>query len=357
MDDLPSIDITEREAQGNSKLEHHIFQNKLGDLVGNTPVVSMPDLWGLGHGPLAKLEKFNPGGSVKDRVAAYVFEKVISIQPETWTGPIVESSSGNLGIALAMLGAARGIEVIIVVDPNTSAQNIAIMRAYGAVIEVERELDSKGLYHETKLARARRIAYERDGYWVNQTANFLNAEAHRETTGREIVREFDTSLDVLAIATSSGGQLRGIAEAVKAHSPQTRIMAVDAVGSQIFSRRTRAYVTPGLGLSWTPVLIDRRLVDYVCLVEDALAFGTARMLARRGLLVGPSSGAVAAACYRIQAEGRPLKVLGICSDGGERYLSSLFDDAWMISKGFCPLERAEDIAPQIAALELNVPDA
>lgn len=321
--------------------------------VGGTPSLALPALLCKSRRPIGKLEKFNPAGSVKDRVAAYVFSWLLDRFGPDWKGPIVESSSGNLGIALAMLGAINGIEVIIVVDPNTSEQNVAIMRAYGANIICETERDSKGLFHETKLARARQIADARQGYWVNQTANLLNAEAHSRTTGAEIADEFGTCVDVVVVATSSGGQIRGISEAIKAASPKTRILAVDAWGSLIFSKKPENYCTPGLGLSWPPALLDMGLIDEVCLVPDAVSFATARYLARSGLLVGPSSGAVAAACYRKLLDVPEARVLGILSDGGERYLTTLFDDDWMREKGFPENLQPEMLVREIAKLNLT----
>ena len=136
------------------------------------------------------------------------------------------------------------------------------------------------------------------------------------------------------MATSSGGQITGIARAIKASRPNIKIVAVDARGSQIFSSQQKSYLTPGLGLSWRPSILDEHLIDLVCLVNDSAAFETARYLAHSGLLVGPSSGAVAAALFRIQHQHPNSAVLGIFSDGGERYLNTLFNDDWMSSKGF-----------------------
>ena len=305
------------------------------DLIGNTPIVAGNFLPQLDGDVLFKLEKYNPAGSVKDRVARYVVDQAES---RGWLSPggvLVESSSGNLGIALALIGSQRGYRVIIVVDPNTSKQNIAIMRAYGAEIVIETERDDTGNYHKTKLARARKIAErEQGGYWVNQTANELNAEAHCLTTGAEIVKQTARDLDFCVIATSSGGQVAGIAAAVTEHIPGVRVVAVDVIGSQIFNRQGSQYLTPGLGLSWPPKILRPELIDYVCLIDDRTSFETARFLTRRGLMVGPSSGAVAAACYRVCQEHPRARILGVLADGGERYLTTLFDDDWMEKNGF-----------------------
>jgi len=329
------------------------FITDLRDLYCETPVVELPNTLGVAGRAYAKLEKFNPAGSIKDRVAVYVLNKLERDEQFATNRTIVESSSGNLGIALAMLGAQRAIRVIIVVDPNTSPQNLSIMRAYGAEIIVENALDDKGLYHKTKLDRARRIAAETGGYWVNQTANVLNADAHAATTGPEILRQCGEVIEFCLVATSSGGQIAGIARAIKAHSPSIRIVAVDVVGSQIFSSCRRSYETPGLGLSWQPVLIEKDLIDYVCLVDDAAAFETARFLARQGILVGPSSGAVAAAVYRVQKEQPGASLLGVFPDGGERYLATLFDDEWMARRGFSSQVNSEQMLANLDRLQLT----
>ncbi|MDD2102988.1 PLP-dependent cysteine synthase family protein [Pseudomonas putida] len=326
----------------------------VSDLVGSTPAVRLPSLFEEGSSPFVKLEKFNPGGSIKDRVALYVIQELERqglIQPGK---TIVESSSGNLGIGLALHGAQRGYRVVIVVDQNTSKQNISIMHAYGAEIVIETELDDCGLYHKTKLARAKAIATQTNGYWVNQTANELNSQAHEQTTGAEISSQFGRFLDVCVLATSSGGQLAGVARALKAASPETKILAVDAKGSSIFSSKPHTYITPGLGLSWYPKILEPSLVDWVCLVDDRTAFEVARFLASKGLMLGPSSGAVAAACYRAQkAFGAKTNVLGLAPDGGERYLDTLFDDRWMAKQGFSPKPSSYDVKRRILELQLH----
>lgn len=325
----------------------------VADLVGDTPTVALPSLFEAESSPLIKLEKFNPGGSIKDRVAFYVIQELERLGRIKPGGTIVESSSGNLGIGLALLGAQRGYHVVIVVDENTSKQNLAIMRAYGAEIVVETELDDCGLYHKTKLDTAKKIAAERSGYWVNQTANELNPEAHERTTGAEISAQFGQSLDVCVLATSSGGQLAGVARAIKATSPLTKIVAVDAKGSAIFSPKPHSYVTPGLGLSWHPKILDSSCVDFICLVDDRTAFEVARFLAAKGIMVGPSSGAVAAACYRAQQVLGSTTILGLAPDGGERYLNTLFDDEWMNERGFRSRVSSAEIKENIQGLLLH----
>lgn len=334
-------------------LKENLIQ-AIPDLVGSTPVVRLP---GIGQKvenvPLVKLEKFNPGGSIKDRVALYVIQHLERLKLLNPGGTIVESSSGNLGIGLAMLGAQRGYRVVIIVDQNTSEQNISIMKAYGAEIVVETELDDCGLYHKTKLARAKRIAEETKGYWVNQTANELNSKAHEYTTGSEILSHFGEESGICVLATSSGGQLAGVSRALKAANPNIRVVAVDAKGSRIFSPNPYAYVTPGLGLSWFPAILDSATVDEVCLVDDRTAFEVARFLATHGLMLGPSSGAVAAACYCAQQKYVGETVLGLAPDGGERYLGTLFNDDWMLKRGFHTQLTEADVLASIGKLKLH----
>jgi cystathionine beta-synthase/cysteine synthase A len=292
-----------------------------------------------------KLEKFNVAGSVKDRVALHIVaeaERTGRLQPG---GAIIESSSGNLGIALAFIGALRGYRVIIIVDPKASEQNIRIMRAYGAEVLVETEVDSTGNYHETRIERARQLERSISGsYWVNQTNNPLNVEAHRLSTGREILRDTGGELTACVMAVSSGGHVSGVAETLKDADPAIKVVAVDVEGSSIFGAPGKRYVTPGMGLSWQPSTLRDDLIDEAYLLSDSLCFSAARFLAKRGLFVGPSSGAVALACYHLALAGGPGgRIVGICPDSGERYMDTVFSDNWVKEHGLVLADSEQEI--------------
>jgi len=310
-------------------------KRRIDDLVGGTPMVEISDWFDPPIGSLfLKLEKFNPVGSVKDRVARYIVDRAEGLGHLSPGGTLVESTSGNLGIALAMIGAQRGYRVIAVVDPRASAQNVAIMRAYGAEIYVEETKDNSGNYHLTKIATARRLAGDIPGaYWVNQTANDLNADTHYATTAPEILQQMGGEIDVCVVATSSGGQLAGINRFLKKHDPRISVLAVDIKGSQIFTSRGQAYLTPGLGLSWRPKLL-RDDIDKVCIVDDSACFEAARFCARRGVLLGPSSGGLLVGMLAAAKRWDAKRIVGLCPDGGERYISTLLNDDWMRSNGF-----------------------
>jgi|SRR5947209_6045790 len=305
---------------------------------------------------LLKLEKFNAAGSVKDRVALHVIERAERAGLLRPGGTIVESSSGNLGIALAFLGAARGYRVIVIVDPKAARQSVAIMRAYGAEVVVESRRDSTGNYHETRIERARELERTIPGaYWVNQTNNRWNAEAHALSTAREIVRDCGDSLRACVTAVSSGGHVAGIATALHEHDRRIRAVGVDVRGSAIFASQGYPYLIPGMGLSWRPSIIPDGVPDDVYLLGDEDCCGAARYLARRGLLVGPSSGAVFLVCARLAREAPPgATIAGVLADGGERYTDSVFSDAWLADHGLRPWSGEDGLvraADRLRALE------
>lgn len=311
-------------------------ESNLHGLIGQTPLVDcsalLPAVKAAVH---FKLEKFNAAGSVKDRAAAHIVRQAANSGRLASGGTIVESSSGNFGIALSFVAAILKYRVIIIVDPNASPQNIAIMRAYGAEVIVEREVDETGNYHLTRVRRARELEESIPGaYWVNQTENDWNVEAHRLTTAQELIQQTNGEMSFCVLPISSGGQVSGVAEGIKAACPGVRIVAVDVDGSGIFSPERHAYRTPGMGLSWRPKILREGLIDHVFLVTDAEACSCARFLARNGLLVGPSSGATALVCYHLALQHEiHKKVVGVLADGGERYLTTVFDDEWCTRNG------------------------
>ncbi|MBD2847675.1 cysteine synthase family protein [Paenibacillus sp. IB182496] len=308
------------------------------DTIGDTPLLRIPKLGRPGEGEvLLKYERYNPGGSVKDRPAKYIVEEAERaglLQPG---GTIIESSSGNFGISLAMIGAAKGYRVVILADPKTTAANLAVLQAFGAEVIVVTEKDDCGSYHKTRIAAANKLAEELPGaYRPDQCFNLLNSEAHHGTTAREIVEGCPPGLGAFVTAVSTGGQLGGISRYLKRHAPGVRIAGVDAVGSAIFGGPSAGYRIPGIGLGWTPTNIDVELVDEAYKIPDEQAFVAARTLARReGILVGPSSGACLVAALHLAQRMRPGEyVVCMVADGGERYLQTLFDEDWMRDQGF-----------------------
>lgn len=301
--------------------------------IGNTPLVALPHMFPASPFRFyAKLEGFNPGGSIKDRAAYTILKNALDsgvIQPGA---TIVESSSGNMGIGLAQACAYLKLHFVCVVDPKTTAQNVAILTAYGAEVDAVSEPDPiTGEYLQARIDRVQEIVRSRgNSCWTNQYANVLNAVAHHQTM-HEIVTALDGQVDYLFCATSTCGTMRGCAEYVREHGLATRICAVDAEGSVIFGNRSQRRLIPGHGASRRPELFQPDLAHRCIHVSDLdCVVGCRRLLRREAILAGGSSGAVVMAIERIKhAIPAGARCVAILPDRGERYLDTIYSDAWV----------------------------
>lgn len=311
-----------------------IVHDNVLSTVGNTPLVRLQRLFaGERFRVYAKLESLNPGGSIKDRPARLMLEEALR---EGRIGPhstIVESSSGNLGIGLAQACRYHCLRFICVVDPKTTAQNIQLLRAYGAELSCVTEPDAVTKeFLQARIDRVQALLREIEGsFWPNQYANRRNPDAHYRTTMTEIATALDGKVDYLFVATSTCGTIRGCAEYVRDHGMSTRIVAVDAVGSQIFSDVKAKRMIPGMGAGIKPPLCERSLIDEVILVDDVeCVAGCRRLVAAEAILAGGSSGGVIAGIERIRERIPPgADCVAILSDRGERYMDTVYDDAWV----------------------------
>lgn len=308
------------------------------ETIGNTPLIELRNTTASTEGRLLfKYERGNPGGSIKDRPALFIVteaEKRGLLKPG---GTIIESSSGNFGISLAMIGAAKGYRVIILVDPKTTATNLALLKCFGAEVVVVTEQDDSGSYHKTRISLANKLADEiPDAFRPDQCFNLLNSTAHYQGTAREIFADCPDNIAAIVAAVSTGGQLGGISRYTKTYRPDVKVIGVDAVGSSIFGGESHSYLIPGIGLTWTPCNVAVENIDSVYKVTDEAAFVAARCFTRNeGILMGPSSGACALVALTIAKQLSPLDcVVCIISDGGERYIQTLFNDTWMQTNHF-----------------------
>lgn len=301
--------------------------------VGNTPLIELTRLHQDNHFRLfAKVESFNPGGSIKDRPARKILQHAFETGEINEDSVIVESSSGNMGIGLAQACNYYGLRFICVVDPRTTLQNINILKAYGAEIDLVLEPDPvSGEFLHARLDRVQsHLAQIENSFWPNQYANEYNSLAHHQTV-REIIAELDGKLDYLFCATSTCGTLRGCAEYLRRRNLKTKVVAVDAVGSVIFSNKKAKRLLPGHGASIVPQLFAPGLVEDFVLVTDLdCVVGCRRLVRFEAILAGGSSGGVLAAMdhYRDEiAEGSNCVL--IFPDRGERYLDTIYSDAWV----------------------------
>lgn len=285
-----------------------------------------------------KLESLNPGGSIKDKNAVHLIEEAERrgvLQPG---GTIVESSSGNFGVSLAMIGATRSYRVIIVIDQKTTRTFRRTLQAYGAeLVEVPlEEADASGSMQRARMRRAREIADSLPGAWYPcQHENPLNPEAHAQVTGAEIEAAFPDGLGALVVGVSTGGQITGLARRLKPRFPDLEIIAVDVQGSQILGTPPAPYKMTGIGMAFRPAMLDYSLIDAGYVVSESLAYSVCHALARReGLLLGASTGAIVAAGLAHALKNPGKKLLMINPDRGERYLETIYDPAWLAAHGF-----------------------
>lgn len=325
------------------------------DSIGDTPLLRLNRFFPRAGTPLlAKWEAMNPGGSVKDRPARHIVltaEERGLLRPG---GTIVEATSGNFGVALAMIGAARGYRVVIVIDPKLPPAYRRIMRAYGAELVEVTTPDESGGYFKPRLDTANRLAAEIPGaFRPDQHFSLLNAAAHFTHTGPEILRQAGSQVDYLVVAVSTAGQIRGLGEYFRLHSPNTVIVGVDAVGSGVFGGPVSAYLQTGIGLGWSPVNLELNRIDLMFRVSDADAFAACRALAQReGVLAGASSGAVAFVGLHVaMLAGSDEHVVCVFSDGGGRYLDTVYDDAWLARHGIVADVPISVLADRAAMLE------
>ncbi|MGB8954567.1 MAG: cysteine synthase family protein [Tumebacillaceae bacterium] len=327
------------------------------DFVGNTPLVQLKNMVHADEANVwLKMERTNPGGSIKDRPALYIVEEAERRGLLKPGGTLIESSSGNFGISLAMIGAARGYRVIILVDPKTTPVNLGMLKAYGAEVIVVTEQDDSGSYHKTRIALANKLHREiPNSFRPDQCFNAWNGEAHYHRTAAELHEQCGDDLDAVILAVSTGGQIGGMSRYFREHAPHVKIIAIDAVGSTVFGGKAHAYLLPGMGLSWTPTNIDDlSRIDEVYKVPDEDSFMMCRAMARHeGILAGGSSGACAVVALKMAQEmaGEGKRIVCLASDNGERYLPTIYNDEWMQERG---LSASVDVAEmRERALELE----
>jgi cysteine synthase A len=293
------------------------------DLIGGTPVVKLHRLPPAGSATVwAKLESYNPGGSVKDRIARSMVkaaEESGRLQPG---GTIVEPTSGNTGIGLAMVAAARGYRCVLVMPDSLSAERRTLMKAYGA--ELILTPGSEGM--KGAIARAEELADEHGYFMPLQFSNPANPEAHRHTTAMEILNQVG-KLDAFVGGVGTGGTVTGVGEILKDALPGVRIVAVEPAGSPVLSNGAGAagsHKIQGIGAGFLPEVLNVEVIDEIVQVADEDAFETARRLARQeGILAGISSGAAAWAALQIARRlGSGKVVVVLLPDTGERYLST-----------------------------------
>ena len=298
----------------------------LAQLIGNTPILELcrcRETWGTVAPIFAKLEYFNPGGSVKDRVAKAMLdeaEKTGALQPNS---VIIEPTSGNTGIGLAMVGVARGYRVIIVMPETMSAERKKLMTAYGA--ELVLTDGAKGM--QGSIEKAKELAQEIEGAFIpDQFSNPANAKAHREGTGVEIYKDMDGKADIFVAGVGTGGTLTGVGEYLKSRKPDTKIVAVEPAASPVLSQgKSGKHGIQGIGAGFVPAVLNREIYDEVVAVTDEEAFEYARIVSKTdGALVGISSGAALCAAVKLaqQSENEGKNIVVLFPDGGDRYLST-----------------------------------
>jgi cysteine synthase A len=302
--------------------------------IGNTPLVHLSRfLPGASFQLMAKLEFLNPGGSIKDRPALEILGNALRSGEIGPHSVIIESSSGNMGIGLAQACRYYGLRFICVVDPKTTQQNIRLLSVYGAEVDNVTQPDPvTGEFLSARINRVKQLLAENeDSFWPNQYLSSHNWGAHYRTTMHEIATALQGRVDFLFVATSTCGTIRGCAEYARDNGMETRIVAVDAVGSLIFSDVKAKRMIPGLGAGMRPPLCDMSLIDECIHVSDLdCVRGCRQLIEREAILAGGSSGGVLAAVDQVKDRLPAGAVcVAILPDRGERYLDTVYSDDWV----------------------------
>ena len=322
------------------------------DLIGNTPVVELKNFDTGVCRLFVKLENQNPGGSIKDRMAISMVDAAERSGELRPGGTIVEATAGNTGIGLALVAAARRYPLIVVIPDKMSIEKIHHLRAMGADVRITRSDVPKG-HPENYMDLARTIAAETPGAWlVDQFANPANPLAHEQTTGPEIMLQLDGGVDAVVCGVGSGGTLTGVSRYFARVSPSTEMVLADPAGSSLAALIETgqlgpggSYAVEGIGQSSVPPVTDLSRVSRAYTITDAVSFETARRLLREaGILAGSSSGTlVAAALEYCKQQTQPRRVVTFICDSGNKYLSKMFNDFWMLDQGYIQRPQTGDL--------------
>ena len=299
---------------------------KVTDLVGNTPILELgnyEEKFQLEAKILAKLEYFNPAGSVKDRIAREIILDALETGKLTKDSVIIEPTSGNTGIGLASIAASLGIRIIITMPETMSVERRNLMKAYGA--ELVLTDGAKGM--KGAIAKADELAAEIPNSFIpGQFVNPVNPKAHRETTGPEIWNDTEGKVDIFVAGVGTGGTISGVGEYLKSQNPNVKIVAVEPASSPVLSEgKAGAHKIQGIGAGFVPDTLNTKIYDEIIKVENEDAFETGRAFARsEGILIGISSGAAlwAAAQLAKREENKGKVIVALLPDTGDRYLST-----------------------------------
>ena len=326
------------------------------DLIGNTPMV---EITRLDRGPcrlFVKLENQNPAGSIKDRIGLSMIEAAERDGRLKPGGTIIEATAGNTGLGLALVAASKGYKLVLVVPDKMAREKIFHLRALGAEVMLTRSDVGKG-HAEYYQDMAERIAREIGAVYVNQFANPANPEAHERTTGPEIWEQMEHRVDAVVCGVGSGGTLSGLSRFFARVSPQTEMVLADPVGSVLCDYvktgkygEAGSWVVEGIGEDFIPPIADLSRVSAAYSISDAESLTVAReLLKREGILGGSSSGTLVAGALRYcRQQSQPKRVVTFICDTGNKYLSKMFNDYWMLDQGFLERPQAGDLRDVIS---------
>ena len=300
-------------------------------LIGKTPLLELVHIekeFGLEAKILAKLEYFNPAGSVKDRIAKAMIDDAEASGKLKPGSVIIEPTSGNTGIGLASVAAARGYRIIIVMPETMSVERRQLMKAYGAELVLTE--GAKGM--KGAIAKADELAKEIPGSFIpGQFVNPANPAVHRATTGPEIWEDTDGKVDIFVAGVGTGGTVTGVGEYLKSQNPNVKVVAVEPATSPVLSKGTAgAHKIQGIGAGFVPAVLNTGVYDEIIAVENEAAFATGKKIGKsEGVLVGISSGAAVSAAIELakRPENKGKTIVALLPDTGDRYLSTpLFAD-------------------------------
>lgn len=318
------------------------YAKNIIEVIGNTPLVKLNAIAeGIDALILAKLEYLNPGGSMKDRIGTALIEDAEKKGLLKKGGTIVEPTSGNTGVALAIAAAVKGYKVVCTMSEKMSMEKEMVLRAYGAeVVRAPADAEPDDPRHYINLAK--KIAEERGGYYPNQYFNRANTEAHYRTTGPEIWRDTEGKITHYVAPVGTGGTISGTARFLKEKNPKVQVIGVDPEGSLLHhyfyktEGEAKAYKVEGPGEDFMPGALDMDVIDEMVVVNDKQSFDTCRQLVKtEGIFAGGSSGlAVYGALKIAKSLDKNAVVVVVLPDSGRSYVSKFYDDKWMRDNGF-----------------------